>query len=149
MPLRVYLSIRTTKIMSVLLESVACLFAVLVFQLLSSATLSATVTFTATEIASGASTSYSIVSGDFNNDGVPDLVTCNGPTISFYKGLGGGKFASPVNTTVPNSGSIYYCVAADFNRDGKLDIAGVGYFGGPIFDGMAVFLGNGAGSFKL
>src|SRR5581483_4930545 len=134
---------------SVFAKSFTLLWAILLLEIMFGVQAHAAVTFTATEVASGASSSYSIVSGDFNNDGILDLVTCNGPTISFYKGLGAGKFAAPVNTTLPYNGAIYGCVAADFNRDRKLDVAGVGYFGGPVFNGMAVFLGNGAGKFTL
>ena len=78
------------------------------------------VTFTASEIASGDTGSYSIVSGDFNNDGILDLVTVNAYTVSFYKGLGGGQYAAPVNYS---GGGGSQAAAADFNGDGKLDLA--------------------------
>ena len=85
------------------------------------------------------------VSGDFNNDGVLDMVSVNAGTISFYKGLGGGKYAGAVSTTFPNySGPV---VAADFNRDGKLDLAvscpNCSFLGNQIL----IYFGNGDGTF--
>jgi hypothetical protein len=52
--------------------------------------------FTLSSIDSGDYASDSIISGDFNNDGIVDLVTVNVTSLSFYKGLGGGKFAPAV-----------------------------------------------------
>jgi hypothetical protein len=106
--------------------------------LLFSPQLAAAVTFTASEIASGDQYSSSIVSGDFNNDGILDLVTINASTISFYKGLGGGKYAAPVNS----SGGGGQVVAADFNGDGKLDLAIA-----ESLSGAQIWLGNGDGTF--
>ena len=123
---------------SLLLKSFACLAAMLAASLLFSLQASAAVTFTASEIASGDQYSNSIVSGDFNNDGVLDLVTTNASTISFYKGLGGGQYAAPVNTT----GFGGQVVAADFNGDGKLDLAVASGYGG-----TQIWLGNGDGTF--
>ena len=90
--------------------------------------------------------SNSIVAGDFNNDGILDLVTINYSTVTFFKGLGTGKYAAPVSTTVTSGyGPVY---AADFNGDGKLDLA-VPY--GPACCGIngvvTILLGNGDGTF--
>jgi hypothetical protein len=123
---------------SSLLKSFTCFAAMLVASLLFSVQAPAAVTFTASEIASGDQYASSIVSGDFNNDGILDLVTLNYSTISFYKGLGGGQYAAPVNST----GFGGQAVAADFNGDGNLDLAvAVG------LNGVQVFLGNGDGTF--
>jgi hypothetical protein len=104
----------------------------------------AKVTFTQTEIASGDTNSYSIVSGDFNNDGILDLLTVNRSSLSFYKGLGGGKFAVPVNQSLPLDQAGYGQVfAADFNEDGKLDLA---IASGQ--QGVTILLGNGNGTFN-
>ncbi|MGA9814799.1 MAG: VCBS repeat-containing protein [Terriglobales bacterium] len=95
---------------------------------------SAQVSFTATAYPSNAGAS-SIVSGDFNNDGIIDLVS-GGASLSFYKGLGSGKYAAPVT----QSYSVDQLAAADFNRDGRLDLVGVGP--------LTILLGNGNGTFK-
>src|SRR5262249_16203664 len=79
-----------------------------------------------------------------NNDGILDLVTINTSTLSFYKGIGGGKFADAANQSItPNLGQV---VAADFNRDGNLDLAVVPSRG--TSGGITIFLGKGNGSFR-
>jgi hypothetical protein len=72
------------------------------------------VTFTKTGISVGSfGPSFSIVPGDFNNDGVLDLVTINASSLSFYEGLGDGKYAAPVTQTLstgnPLSGPFFCC----------------------------------------
>lgn len=109
---------------------------ILVFPLFSFAQ----VNFSQIAIDSGDSASNGIAAGDFNNDGVLDLVTINASTLSFYKGLGEGNYANPVNQGIP--GSLGQVVAADVNRDGRLDLA-VGGTGG-----VHIFLGNGDGTFR-
>jgi hypothetical protein len=104
---------------------------------------SAQVNFAEQVIYSGDTSSNGITSGDFNNDGILDLVTINTSTLSFYKGIGGGRLANPVNQSItPNLGQV---MAADFNHDGKLDLAVV-----PArltTGGLTIFLGNGNGTF--
>jgi len=124
---------------SLLLKPFACLAAMLAAVLLYSPQSFGAVTFTASEIASGDTGSYSIVSGDFNNDGILDLVTVNAYTVSFYKGLGGGQYAAPVNYS---GGGGSQAAAADFNGDGKLDLAIVA-----SDNGVVILLGNGDGTF--
>ena len=68
---------------------------------------------------------YGIVAGDFNNDGNLDLaisiVNSNTNFIMIMPGLGDGTFGNPVTVT---AGSLPYgIVAADFNKDGGLDLA--------------------------
>jgi hypothetical protein len=85
----------------------------------------------------------SFVIGDFDRDGVPDIVYTFGngvdsAGIGFQKGSGSGSFAAPITFPSTSSNSI---VAADFNGDGFLDVATAG-------DLVSVFLGNGDGTFQ-
>lgn len=105
----------------------------------------AQVTFKQTAINSGDTASGSITTGDFDNDGILDLVTVNAQTLSFYKGLGKGYFATPVNQSLPQY--LGEVVAADFNRDGLLDLAITqGCCSGS--GGVVILLGNGSGTFR-
>lgn len=79
-----------------------------------------------------------------------DLVVANtgADTISILLGKGDGTFAAQKTTTV---GSTPRGLAiADFNHDGKLDIAvcGNGFPGSSSGYGVAVLLGNGNGTFQ-
>lgn len=85
-----------------------------------------------------------IATGDFNGDGIPDLVALQyfspgGATV--FLGKGDGTFtatATPLTLdTFPRS-----VVVGDFNSDGKLDLA-IGFN-----NAVAVFLGNGDGTFN-
>src|SRR4030088_407684 len=122
------------------IQSVACLIVALI-----TVTVSAQVNFTSTSYASGDTSTNSIANGDFNNDGILDLVTVNASTLSFYKGLGAGKFASPVNQTVP--AYLGQVVAGDFDRNGTLDLA-ISTAGSDGTSGFVmILLGNGNGTF--
>jgi FG-GAP-like repeat/Cep192 domain 4/HYDIN/CFA65/VesB-like, Ig-like domain len=76
-----------------------------------------------------------VAAGDFNNDGILDLVSVSA-SISVFLGNGDGTFQNPVNTAA-NLGNDAF-VVADFTGDGILDIG----WGG------AVFPGNGDGTFQ-
>jgi FG-GAP-like repeat/FG-GAP repeat len=105
----------------------------------------AQVTFTQGKYSSNDTTTASIANGDFDGDGILDLVTINHQTLSFYKGLGGGKFANPVNQSVPQG--LGQVTVADFNGDGKLDLAiasGNFYSSSGV---VTILLGNGNGTF--
>jgi hypothetical protein len=122
--------------------------ALVLFVTLAGATLtSAQVTFNQTAINSGDTSSASIVAGDFNGDGILDLVTINESSLSFYKGLGGGKFAAAMKRSVPVQ-ALGQAAAADFNRDGSLDLAIAGGPFGNDTPRVTILLGNGDGTFK-
>ncbi|NJO78295.1 MAG: hypothetical protein HC827_07020 [Cyanobacteria bacterium RM1_2_2] len=76
----------------------------------------------ATLVAASGLQPLSIITGDFNQDGIPDLVTANrgSDTVSLLLGNGTGGFGTARTFRVgsqPNS-----VAAADFNGDGRLDL---------------------------
>jgi len=98
----------------------------------------------------------SIVTGDFTGDGNLDLVVtnadctsqvppqppiCNGTTFSILLGNGDGTFRSHIDYSSGNQPSSV--AAADFNGDGKLDLAISSNQGG-----VSILLGNGDGTFQ-
>jgi hypothetical protein len=83
--------------------------------------------------------------GDFDGDGIKDIITLEGcaptPSMGFFKGLGGGLFASPV--VRPGIDDMETGRSADVNLDGRPDILGVA---GNQNDVLFVFLGTGNAS---
>ena len=71
------------------------------------------------QVGTGAS---SVVVGDFNGDGIPDIAVISaGNTVSVLRGNGDGTFRDPVSNLVGDTP--LSLVAADFNGDGALDLA--------------------------
>ena len=83
----------------------------------------------------------SIVSGDFNGDGKPDLIVLDSsPSLTLLLNNGAGRFTAKSIETIRLSG---VAAAADLNYDGKLDLIAIGR------DGRTYLLfGNGDGTFK-
>ena len=87
---------------------------------------------------------YTVVVGDFNGDGKPDLAVANqgSNNVSVLLGKGDGTFQAAVNYV---TGIEPYSVAVgDFNGDGKLDLAVENYGSSTV----SVLLGNGDGTFQ-
>ncbi|MBN8459767.1 MAG: VCBS repeat-containing protein [Verrucomicrobia bacterium] len=90
----------------------------------------------------------SVVAADFNSDGKPDLATANvySDSASVLLGKGDGTFLP--HLILPVGGSLASgpssLVAADFNRDGRADLAVANEWD----DSVSVFLGNGNGTFQ-
>lgn len=88
--------------------------------------------------------------GDFNNDGIPDIVVGNnsgtngGFGISVLLGKGDGRFQSALNAA-QNIGTFDMTVG-DFNEDGKLDVAVAGYVSSQQ-NVIQILLGKGDGTF--
>jgi hypothetical protein len=88
-----------------------------------------------------------VAAGDFNGDGIPDLAVANAGNpqngdnggISILLGNGDGTFRPAANGSAGKNP--FAIVTADFNRDGKVDLA--------MLDssGVGVMLGNGDGTF--
>ena len=96
--------------------------------------------------------SFGVAVGDFNRDGIPDLVVANAyqggsvGTVSILLGNGDGTFRA--STEFDAGGAETTAVAVgDFNGDGKPDlvVANDGDLAGP--SNVAVLLGNGDGTF--
>jgi hypothetical protein len=82
----------------------------------------------------------SVVYGDFNGDGIPDIAVAGESGIWLFTGQGGGTFSAGALT--PFSGCTGGLAAGDFNSDGHLDLALT------TQTGFAVFPGNGNGTFR-
>jgi len=101
-----------------------------------------------------------VVSGDFNGDGILDLavtnsncayqtsgmaltdLVCNAGTVSILLGNGDGSFQAHLDYATGKNPSAL--AAADFNADGKLDLAIVN----AQDDSVSVLLGQGDGTFQ-
>ncbi|MFY9725851.1 MAG: FG-GAP-like repeat-containing protein [Bryobacteraceae bacterium] len=90
--------------------------------------------------------SYPLVAtADFDGDGIPDLVTADGSAnLTVLKGKGNGEF-SPVFVYNFVDGFPGSLAVADFNRDGKPDVAVFLPSSSPVE--VLLFLGKGDGTF--
>jgi VCBS repeat protein/FG-GAP repeat protein len=91
----------------------------------------------------------SVAIADFNGDGKPDLAVANygsvPATVSILLGNGDGTFQPQVSYAVGSAASPPDSLAvADFNRDGKADLAVYASIGGDVY----ILLGTGDGGFQ-
>jgi hypothetical protein len=89
---------------------------------------------------------FSVATADLNGDGKLDLVLAGdlSNSVSVLLGNGDGTFQSHVDYPVPSpGGGPYWAIVADFNADGKPDVA-AGYGDGSV----AIYLGNGDGTLQ-
>jgi len=93
----------------------------------------------------GAGVGGPIAIGDFNNDGVPDVVgilnASGGSSLAVLLGKGDGTFGFPVSTAAGAVGFVNFLGVGDFNRDGNLDVVVIDA------DGVELFFGDGDGTF--
>jgi hypothetical protein len=87
-----------------------------------------------------------VKSGDFNNDGIPDLVVANGKdnTVSILLGNGDGSFTAAPGSPITVGGFPFFTAVADFNGDGLVDVAVTNADDSTV----SILLSNGDGTFR-
>lgn len=93
---------------------------------------------------------YSVAVADFNEDGIPDLVTANDTgvnnnpgTVTVLLGNGAGGFSQAPGSPISVGINPLFVAAGDFNVDGKVDLAVTNENDSSV----AILLGNANGTF--
>lgn len=99
--------------------------------------------------ATGGTNPNCVAAADFNGDGILDLAVSNksNDTVAILLGNGDGTFQGAVTYSVGNGPFPTWVVAADFNNDGKPDLAVVNDREGASGGTVAILLNNGDGTF--
>lgn len=93
---------------------------------------------------------YATSAGDFDGDGNQDVVTASYDKLYVYYGNGTGTFdAAPLTVYSYNSNTYVFPLAADFNSDGRSDIAFFRTNPQTSQPAIAVYFGNADKTFKV
>jgi hypothetical protein len=102
-----------------------------------------------------AGTPFDVAHGDFNGDGREDLAVLNrqqfdfqGARVTILLRYASGNFSPSASIVYSNGSSFFQIIAADFNKDGKADVAVVGTISSPFSYIVSVSLSNGDGTFS-
>jgi hypothetical protein len=87
---------------------------------------------------------FSIAPGDFNHDGIADLVVANSGSNTVSVLLGDGDATFKAQTTYATGGGPYSVAVGDFNGDGNPDLAVANFTDNTV----SVLLGNNDGTFQ-
>src|SRR4051794_23531293 len=91
-----------------------------------------------------------LAAGDFNKDGKLDLIAevddASDTPLNILLGKGDGTFAPPARIGGAVARAITFGLAADFNGDGRLDVA-IGFIGDSDNDSVLIYQGRGDGTF--